>query len=97
MSFDWKSFLVKLAVLSEPIVVGSLQLKNETGSVSNTQLANDSLNLATGVADALLSTNPQDVALANQASQVTATVIQGIAATHPALNPPAATPALAKP
>jgi hypothetical protein len=86
--FNWKSFLVKLAVLAEPIVVGSLQLKNETGKVSNTQLAADSLNLATGVSDALLSDDPNDKALGDAASQVTAQIIAGIAATHPSLNPP---------
>lgn len=87
MAFNWKSFLIKLAVLAEPIAVGVMQLKNETGKVSNTQEANDSLNLATGISDALLSDDPNEVATANAASQLTAQLIAGIAATHPALQP----------
>lgn len=94
MAFNWKSFLVKMAVLAEPIAVGAISLTKEAKSgVPNTQLANDTLNEGTGIAEALLSDDPQEVAMAEAASQITAQVIAGIAATHPALNPPPTAPA----
>lgn len=92
MAFSWSSFLTKIEVIAVPLTLGIFQLKNEVGSVTNSQLASDSLNMATGVTEALGSSDPAVVAQAQAAQQVGLALIQGIMATHPAITPPASSP-----
>jgi len=82
MAFSWSGFLVTLAALAPVIVAGTEQLAGEASTASKTQLATDSLNLATGLGEALTSSDPQDQALAALASQITASVINSTQAAH---------------
>lgn len=84
MSFNWKQFLVSLAALAPTIVAGTAQLSGEASTASKTQLATDSLNLATGVSQLLLSTNSDDQAIAGIASQITGSVITATSQAHAA-------------
>jgi len=79
MAFSFKVFLEDLAIIGPSLISGVLSLKNETGSVSKIQLANDSLNLATGVATALTSQDVGEQAEAQAAAQVTQAVINSVA------------------
>lgn len=83
MAFSFKVFLLDLAEIGPGLISGVLNLKNETGSVSKVQLATDSLNLATGIATALTSQNPDEQAEAQAASQVTQAVITAVASSKP--------------
>jgi hypothetical protein len=82
MAFSWSGFLVTLAAFAPVIVAGTEQLAGEASTASKTQLATDSLNLATGLGEALTSSDPQDQALAALASQITASVIKSTQAAH---------------
>lgn len=84
MSFNWKQFLVSLAALAPTIVAGTAQLSGEASTASKTQLATDSLNLATGVSQLLLSNNEDDQAIAGIASQITGSVITATSQAHAA-------------
>lgn len=89
MAFDWTGFLVKLATLAPTIVAGTVALKNEADTATKTQLAQDSLNLATGVSQALLSDDPLEKALATLASSITGAVINSTSQAHAASGKPA--------
>jgi hypothetical protein len=82
MAFSWSGFLVTLAALAPVIVAGTEQLAGEASTASKTQLATDSLNLATGLGEALTSSDPEDQAIAALASQITASVINATQAAH---------------
>ena len=82
MAFSWSGFLVTLAALAPVIVAGTEQLAGEASTASKTQLATDSLNLATGLGEALTSSEPEDQAFAALASQITASVINATQAAH---------------
>jgi hypothetical protein len=82
MAFSWSGFLVTLAALAPVIVAGTEQLAGEASTASKTQLATDSLNLATGLGEALTSSEPEDQAFAALASQITASVINATRAAH---------------
>ena len=84
MKFDWAKFFTTLATVAEPITVGIFTIIKDG---TNSQKALDALNLATGVTEALGSGSPTLVAGAQAASAIGATIISGIAASHPALNP----------
>lgn len=103
MAFNLKLFLLNLAALAPTIVAGTAALAGEASTVTKTQLATDSANLATGVAQALTAGNEQDQAIAAAASQITQSVITATSLAHaatglptlhsPAVNDPAPQPA----
>jgi hypothetical protein len=84
MSFNWKQFLISLAALAPTIVAGTAALAGEAGTSSKIQLATDSANLATGVADVLTSGNDQEQAVAGFASQITKSIIIATSQAHAA-------------
>lgn len=93
MSFNLKQFLVSLAALSPIIVAGTAEIASGSSTETKTQLANDSLNLATGVADALLSGDDNDQMLAGLASQITSSVITATSLIHAQQGLPTLAPA----
>lgn len=79
--FSLQSFLIALAEIGPSLITGIMNLTHETGSVSKTQLASDSLHLATGVTAALASSDPVVVADAQVAQSIGNAVVSSIAAT----------------
>lgn len=75
MAFNWGSFLTSLAALAPVIVAGVEQIHVDASTETKAQLALDSLNLATGVSEAILSADPQDQAYAQDASAIAGSVI----------------------
>lgn len=88
MAFNWTNFLVTLGELTPVIVAGVGTLKSEETTATKTQLATDSLNLATGLSQALLAADPADQQLAAIASQLTASVITATSLAHSAAGLP---------
>lgn len=82
MAFNWSTFLISLASLAPTIVAGTAALEGEADTATKTQLATDSLNLATGLSQVLLSTDPQDQAFAAIASSLTGSVISATSLAH---------------
>lgn len=79
MKFNLQTFFLDLASIAPGLITGVLALKNETGSVSKTQLASDSTKLALGVTAALGHSDPDVVNDATAASTIIDTVVQSIA------------------
>lgn len=79
MKFNLATFLLDLAQIAPPLIAGILALKNEVPGVSRTQLASDSLKLATGVTAALGHNDAAVVSDAQGASSIIDSVIQTIA------------------
>ena len=78
-TFNLTTFIIDFVEIAPSLVSGVLQLKNETGSVSKTQLASDALHTATGIASALTSSNPTVQAEAQAASSIVNSFVQAVA------------------
>lgn len=89
MAFNFQNFLLTLAALAPTIIAGTVALKHEADTATKTQLATDSLNLATGLSEVLLSADPEDQMLAKIASALTGQVIQATSQAHAANGLPA--------
>ena len=78
-------YLAKIFFFAPTIVKTVVDLKNETGAVTAAQEASDSLHALTGIADGLLSDDPQK----QQAADAASSVVQGIinAASGPKVAP----------
>jgi hypothetical protein len=74
MKFDWKTMLVKLAALTPYIVGGVEQLHSEASSADKKQIAQDSLLMVTGIADAVLP--DEQKAIADSVSSETGNMIE---------------------
>jgi hypothetical protein len=93
---NWLQFLLKLVTLTPTIVAGVQNLTREakTGTAKKT-LATDSLNLATGLSQILLSDNPQEQQLAQIASTLVSQTIDAAVVDHKAAGTPGFIPATA--
>jgi hypothetical protein len=78
-NFNIKGFFATLLELAPEIVGGIFTLKNEAGTASKVQEATDSLTLATGIAEALTSSDPDEQQDAATASAVVQNVISTVA------------------
>ena len=87
MKFSLKQFFLDLAEIGPAIVSGILNLKNEATHASKTQLAKDSLSLATGIGVALTSQDVDQQADAQAASQIVGSVIDAVAQVHSPATP----------
>ena len=87
MKFNLKAFLLDLAEIGPSLLAGIFNLKNEASHATKTQLATDSLTLATGVATALTSANADEQADAQAASAIAQNVINVVAAAHTPTTP----------
>ncbi|HEX3643302.1 MAG TPA: hypothetical protein VHV10_18610 [Ktedonobacteraceae bacterium] len=81
MAFNLKAFLLDIIEIAPALVSSVLQLKNETPGVSKTQLAADSLRLATGVSHALTSNDPVVQTEAAAASIIVDSIVHTVAKT----------------
>jgi hypothetical protein len=88
MAFSLKSFLAGLEKVIEaaPLAIEeAFAIKGEAQSgASETQLAQDSLHAATGIAEGLLSDNPAEQADAATASAVTASILNAVSSVNAA-------------
>jgi hypothetical protein len=94
MGFNFATILEDVVSIGPAIYAAVMGLKSESSTATKVQLATDSLNVATGISQALLSTDPVTAQKAQVASNVAASIIQGIhaIATISPLAPNATTP-----
>lgn len=95
---NWLSFLLKLVSLTPTIVAGVQTITDETkDGTTKKKMATDSLNLATGLSEVLLSDNPEDQQLAAVASTVVSQTIDAAVQDHKDAGTPGFTPSTPPP